>query len=132
MESQKNLDILDSSAWIECLDEGPNTVHFGPILEKLPDLIVPSITITEVRKVVLRHRNAEGADRVTDSMQSCQVIDLNPDLARFAADLALQYKLPLADSIIYATCLQAKATLWTQDPDFKDLESVQYYEKQKK
>jgi len=127
-----NSNILDSSAWIECLDEGPNTVHFGPILEKHPNLIVPSITITEVRKVVLRQRDAEKADRITDSMESCEVIDLTPTLARYAADLAIKHKLPLADSIIYAACLKNKATLWTQDPDFKHLESVKYFEKQKK
>jgi hypothetical protein len=61
-------DILDSSAWLECLEDGPNTVHFGPILHKLPDLIVPTVVITEVRKVALKQRPPEKAEEVTRAL----------------------------------------------------------------
>ena len=35
----------------------------------------------------------------------------------------------LANSIIYATGQKFKALIWTQDIDFKSLESVKYYPK---
>lgn len=121
--------LLDSSAWIECLDHGPNTQHFAPILRQLPTLIVPAIVITEVRKVVLKQRTAEQAETVTRSMLSGLVIPLGPAIASHAADLFIKHRLPLADSLIYATALAHQATLWTQDEDFKELPNVRYYPK---
>jgi len=121
--------ILDSSAWLECLENGPNTVHFGPILLKLPDLIVPSVVITEVRKVALKQRPPEKAEEVTRAMLSGILIHIDEDIAVSAADLFIKHKLPLADSLIYAVTLAHNATLWTQDADFKDLPHVKYFPK---
>lgn len=121
--------ILDSSAWIECLDAGPNVKHFGPIIRKHPDLIVPAIVITEVRKVALRQRSKAQADTVTRSLLASRVVPLDESLAAAAADLAIQHQLPLADSIIYATTFAHKATLWTQDEAFKNLPHVRYFPK---
>ncbi len=121
--------ILDSSAWLECLEDGPNTIHFGPILLKLPDLIVPSIVLTEVRKVTLKQRTAAKADEVTQSMRSGIVIPIDEAIATAAADLFIKHKLPLADSLIYAVTLAHNATLWTQDDDFEGLPNVRYFPK---
>ena len=125
-------DILDSSAWLECLDGGPNTRHFRPSLLKLPNLLIPSIVLTEVRKVVLKQRTLQQADEVTQAMRSGIVIAITEDIAITAADLFIKHKLPLADSLIYAVTLALKATLWTQDDDFKDLPHVRYYPKIKR
>ena len=100
-----NLHILDSSAWLEILENGPNTPHFRPILEQLPSLLVPAIIITEVRKVVLTQRTREEADAVTRSLSSARVIPIDTAIATTAADLFSQHKLPLADSLIYAITL---------------------------
>ncbi len=123
-------DILDSSAFVEILDEGPNTKHFLPVLKRLPDLLVPSITLTEVRKVVLKQRSLAEADAVTTAMASGQVIAIDEQIAILAADLFAKHKLPLADSLIYATTLLHEATLWTQDADFEGLPHVKYFPKQ--
>jgi len=121
--------ILDSSAWLECLDDGPNTRHFAPILRKLPDLIIPSIVVTEVRKVALKQRTADAAEAVTASMLSGIIVPLDAKIALSAADFFVQHKLPLADSIIYATVRNQNATLWTQDEHFKGLPHVKYFPK---
>ena len=125
-------DILDSSAWLECLEDGPNTVHFGPILFKLTDLIVPTVVITEVRKVALKQRPPEKAEEVTRAMLSGVLVHIDEDIAVSAADLFIRHKLPLADSLIYAVTLAHKATLWTQDIDFDGLPNVRYFPKIKK
>jgi len=114
-----NAAILDSSAWIECLDDGPNTVHFRPILLKLSDLLVPTIILTEVRKVILKQRTRQQADVVTQAMCSGIIIPIGEEIAIAAADLFIKHKLPLADSLIYAVTLAHNATLWTQDDDFQ-------------
>ena len=124
-----NAAILDSSAWIECLDDGPNTVHFRPILLKLSDLLVPTIILTEVRKVILKQRTRQQADVVTQAMCSGIIIPIGEEIAIAAADLFIKHKLPLADSLIYAVTLAHNATLWTQDDDFKDLPHVRYFPK---
>jgi predicted nucleic acid-binding protein len=123
------LDLLDSSAWLECLDAGPNTVHFSPILLKLPTLLIPSIVITEVRKVALKQRSLEKADEVTQAMRSGIVVAIDEEIAISAADLFIKHKLPLADSLIYAVALAHKATLWTQDQHFEGLPQVRYFPK---
>jgi len=46
-----------------------------------------------------------------------------------AATLSLRHKLPLADSVVYATALRGNATLWTQDADFEGLPGVRYFAK---
>ena len=125
-------DILDSSAWLECLEDGPNTIHFGPILLKLPDLIVPTIVITEVRKVALKQCPHEKAEEVTRAMLSGILIHIDEDIAVSAADLFIKHKLPLADSLIYAVALAQNAILWTQDVDFNGLPNVRYFPKTKK
>ena len=123
------LDLLDSSAWLECLDDGPNTVHFSPILLKLPTLLIPSIVITEVRKVALKQRTLEQADEVTQAMRSGIVVPIDEEIAISAADLFIKHKLPLADSLIYAIALAHKATLWTQDQHFEGLPQIRYFPK---
>ena len=124
-------DILDSSAWIEVLDSGPNTPHFAPIIARHPDIIVPAIIITEIRKFIIRERSHEEAEEVTRSLLASIVVQFDEQVALSAADLSIKHKLPLADSIIYATALNQNATLWTQDIDFKGLPNVKYFPKKK-
>lgn len=121
--------ILDSSAWLECLDDGSNVKHFSPILRKLPNLIIPAIVLTEVRKVALKQRSPAEADAVTDAMRSGIIIPIDAEIAILAADLFIKHKLALADSLIYATALIHKATLWTQDAHFHGLPQVKYFPK---
>jgi hypothetical protein len=45
------------------------------------------------------------------------------------AQAFLKYKLPLSDSIIYATTIGFETTLWTQDNDFDDLDRVRFLPK---
>ncbi len=42
------------------------------------------------------------------------------------ARLARRHSLPTADSIIYATALAQRATVWTQDDDLAELANVRY------
>jgi predicted nucleic acid-binding protein len=92
---------------------------------------VPSITITEVFKSVLRQRNEESALQVAAHMEQGTVISLDGELAINAAVFGVELKLPLADSIIYATAQKYGAVVWTQDADFKGLDNVNFYPKAK-
>jgi predicted nucleic acid-binding protein len=60
-------------------------------------------------------------------MEQGKVVTLDSALAIDAAVFGLKYRLPLADSIIYATANKFSAVLWTQDADFKGLPDVSCY-----
>ncbi|PFG52604.1 putative nucleic acid-binding protein [Marinobacter sp. LV10R520-4] len=125
------MNVVDSSAWLSYFAGNGNAVMFSEPIEKLDELLVPSITITEVFKNVLRQRGEEAALIVTAHMEQGKVISLDSELAMNAAKFGVLYKLPLADSIIFATAKKYSAVLWTQDNDFEGLENVRYISKKK-
>ena len=125
------MNVIDSSAWLSYFAGDSNARFFSKPIETLDKLLVPSITITEVFKSVLRQRNEESALEVVAHMEQGKVIALDGALAINAAVFGVELKLPLADSIIYATAQKYGAVVWTQDADFKGLESVKFYPKAK-
>lgn len=94
------------------------TGFFAEPLSDVNGLVVPSISILEVYRYVLRNRGHEAALTAAATMRQGKVIDLDVILALDAAELGVTHGLPLADSIIYATAQAHGATLWTQDADF--------------
>ena len=125
------MNVVDSSGWIEYFTEGPNAGFFAGAIEKIEELLVPARSIYEVFKWVSRERGETQALKAIAHMQLGEVIDLDSKLAIFSARLSLQAKLPMADSIVYATARAHEATLWTQDDDFEGLEGVKYIAKKK-
>ncbi len=120
------MNVVDSSGWIEYYVGGPNAAFFeGPLLD-LANLLVPSISILEVYRYVLKERGRRDALAVAASMRQGHVIALDEGIAIEAAEIGASYSLPLADSIIYASAQAHDATLWTQDADFKGLDEVEY------
>ena len=59
-------------------------------------------------------------------MQAGEIVDLDLGIAALAGRLALELRLPLADSILLATARSRSATVWTQDADFEGIEGVKY------
>lgn len=123
------MNVVDSSAWLSYFAGDSNSRVFSKPIEALDKLLVPSITITEVFKSVLRQRNEELALEAVAHMEQGAVIALNGELAINAAVYGVELKLPLADSIIYATARKYDAVVWTQDADLKGLESVKFHPK---
>ena len=120
------MNVVDSSAWLEYLADGPNAGFFAPAVENSRELIVPSITILEVFKRVLQQRGENDALQAVALMQEGRIVDLDASLALSAAKLSAGLKLPMADSIILATARAHKATIWTQDADFEKLPDAKY------
>lgn len=78
----------------------------------------------------MRNRGEDAALTATAIMQQGNVADLDAALALKAAKLGVEYKLPLADSVIYATAQTHDAILWTQDSDFDGLPQVRFHSKE--
>jgi predicted nucleic acid-binding protein len=120
------MNVVDSSGWLEYFANGPNAGFFAPAIEDTSALIVPSIAIFEVFKRVLQQRGESDALQAAALMQQGRVVSLDASVALQAAKISVDYKLPLADSVILATAQLHNAVLWTQDSDFDGLPNVQY------
>ena len=120
------MNLVDSSGWLEYFADGANAAFFAPAIEDLGNLIVPTIALLEVFKRVLQQRTEADALRAIAQMHQGTVVPLDSALALSAAKLGHDLKLPLADSVIYATARRFGAVVWTQDADFRDLENVRY------
>ena len=121
------MNVVDSSAWISYFTDDKNSEIFATPIEDVEQLLVPSISLTEVFKYMNRHVDEGVALQAFAHMNLGRVVPLDSSLALNAAVYGLEFKLPLADSIIYATAKKFGAKVWTQDSDFKDLPGVEYY-----
>lgn len=120
------MNVVDSSAWLEYLADGPNAGFFAAAVEATDELVVPSICLLEVFKRVCQQRGEGAALQVVALMQQGRVVDLDSALALIAGRIGIDEKLALADSVVLATARQADATLWTQDVDFQGLPGVKF------
>ncbi len=129
MAATNKPNVVDSSAWLSYFADDANAKKFSKPIEDIANLIVPSITITEVFKVVLRQSSEDNALQAIAHMEQGKVVSLNSALAINAAKYGIELKLPLADSIIYATGQKFDALIWTQDDDFEGLDGVEFLSK---
>lgn len=123
------MNVVDSSGWVEYLSGGDNAPFFRRAIESIESsepLVVPSLSLFEVYRHMLRHVGREEALNVVAAMRSGRVVELDDRLALEAAELSVETRLALADSIILATARAHDAELWTQDSDFEGMEGVRY------
>ena len=123
------MNIVDSSGWLAYFADEPNAKFFQTPLKDTASLVVPSITIYEVFKVVLRETSENEALQAAAAMQKGTVVDLTVTLAIAASKISLELGLPMADSVIIATAKAFDAAIWTQDSDFKNIAGVKYFQK---
>lgn len=123
------MNLVDSSGWLEYLGDSKNANFFASAVEDTNSLIVSTINIYEVFKRVIQQVDESSAIQAIALMHQGLVVDIDSEIALMAGKISLEYKLPLADSMIYATAKKHDSILWTQDSDFKNLENVQFIEK---
>jgi len=123
------MNIVDSSGWLCYFADEPNAKHFLTPLNGSASLVVPTVTIYEVFKVILRESSENDALQAVIAMQKGTVVDLTASLAIAASKLSLEHNLPMADSITLATAQEFNAIIWTQDSDFKAISNVKYFPK---
>ncbi len=120
------MNVVDSSGWLEYFADGPAAGFFAPAIEDPRSLIVPTLSLYEVFKRIRTQRDESAALSAVALMQQGALVDLTASLALSAASLGASLRLPLADSVIYATARAYDATLWTQGADFEGLPHVRY------
>jgi len=123
------MNIVDSSGWLEYFADGENAGFFAPVIEDTGNLIVPVICVYEVFKRFLLVQGLDVAELRIADLYKGQQADLTAPLALSAAQLSIEYKLPMADSLILGTARAYDATLWTQDEHFKSIPGVKFIAK---
>jgi predicted nucleic acid-binding protein len=120
------LNVVDSSGWLEYFAQGPNLDFFRDPIERLDDLLVPSICLLEVFRRTYQQSGRSAAYRALAQMRQGQIVDLDRKIAVASAKLGLTQKLALADSVVLATTRAFDAVLWTQDADFREIAGVKF------
>jgi predicted nucleic acid-binding protein len=123
------MNIVDSSGWLEYFAEGKNVEFFTDAIEDAEHLLVPVICIYEVFKRLTQLRGLSAAQTHIGDMHTGQILDIDESLALSAAQISIESKLPMADSLILAAARANHATLWTQDEHFKGMADVKYVQK---
>ena len=123
------MNVVDSSCWLEFAQESPVKGIIAPIIADTKNLIVPTIVLYEVFKKLTATCGVIYANEFVQGMLKAQVVPLDVFLSLNAANVSRKYKLPTADSIIYATSKQHNAVLWTTDQHFDGLPNVRYFDK---
>lgn len=107
------------------LRRSPRSLFAEPI-EKTDSLTVSLICLYEVFKKFNAAVDEAKALQAVAQMKQGHVIDVTADIALEAALLSSKHRLPMADSLIYATARREKALVWTQDDHFRGLPGVRY------
>jgi predicted nucleic acid-binding protein len=121
--------VIDTSIWIEIYRGTALGQKHLALLSKPEEIIVPTIIQYEIFKWLLRERSPDEANLAITFTGECIVQELTTELALLAAELAAEHKLHTTDAIIFATAQHHEAVLLTCDAHFKDLPSVEYFEK---
>jgi predicted nucleic acid-binding protein len=121
--------VVDTSAWIEWLQDGALRNELVAYMPKRENCVVPTIVQLELSKWLMRNRSEEDSDVMMAYTQKCQVWPLDTTTALRAAELHREYKLATADAIVYASALLAGAQLLTCDAHFEGLPQVHWVRK---
>lgn len=92
--------------------------------DQAAESVLAPIVQLELSKWLIREVGEDEADRVIAYTQMCTIVPLDTTIALLAADLHREYKLAIADAIVYATARHHAADLLTCDAHFKGLPGV--------
>ena len=116
--------LVDCSGWLEYLTGDEKADAFGEVLQRDVQVLVPTIVLYEVLKILLLRAGKSEADVFLSEALCRRVVDLTETIALAAASMSIDYKLPMADAIIYATARAHHAELITSDTHFVELPGV--------
>ncbi len=120
--------VVDSSIWVEFFSDGPLAeTCFKKI--KNGEVYVPAIVIYEVYRKFVEKGFTELAMQIVAYLAKSKVIEIDQAVALAAADISIEHKLPMADSLVYACAQLNGQVLLTLDHDFLGLPQVELLRK---
>ena len=124
--------LIDSYGWIEYFGEGPLADNYAVFIEKADEkeTVTPTIVIYEVYKKIKSVRGEEKALEAYAQMSRTRIVELTSSVCLEAADLSINLKLGMADSIIAATAKAYNAEIVTSDKHLRNLDRVKFINNQ--
>ncbi len=115
--------LIDSSMWIEFFSGGDKAKAVEKYFKPPHKITLPSIVVYEVYKKIKSVRGEQMAILLLAQMErlSATLVPIDQPLAIHAADISLQYKLPMADALICSSAIASDSTIITLDAHFKDI-----------
>jgi len=123
--------LIDSYGWIEYFGEGLLADSYAAYVEKADEkgTLTPTIVIYEVYRRIKSVRGEEKALEAYAQMSRTKIVELTSSLSVEAADIGLNLKLGMADSIILATAKAHNAQIVTSDEHLKEMNGVKFITK---
>ena len=121
------MNVVDSSGWIEYLQDTRRADLFAPAIENRAALLVPTIALFEVHRVLSRKVPNEAVEACLKVMRLGRVLDMTDTRAVAAAHVAQRHRLAMGDAMMYSLAQEHQATFWTQDVDYQGLPGVNYF-----
>ena len=87
-------------------------------------VFVPTIVLYEVRKILLLRHTKALADLFVSEALRRPIVPVDAEIALLAAEVSLQYRLAMADALLYATAKREDVELVTSDPHFAKLPRI--------
>jgi toxin FitB len=84
----------------------------------------PAVVAYEVYKKIKRERGEEMAKLCVAQMEKTRGVPLDQNLALRAADVSLEFSLPMADSFVLATARALDTELISSDAEFRNVPGV--------
>ena len=113
--------LVDFCGWLEYIIGNEKADAFGAVFQGSAQVLVPTIVLYEVFQILLLRASKTDANLFLSEALRRRVVDLTGTIALAAASLSIDYKLPMADAIIYATAQAHQAELITSDAHFSGL-----------
>ena len=123
------MNVVDSSGWVEYLQDTPRADLFAIAIEDHHRLLVPTVALYEVHKILSRALPSRLVAQCLDVMRRGRVVDFTDARAIAASLAAARHKLAITDAAMYCIAQEFGATFWTQDVDYQGLAGVQYFPK---
>lgn len=123
--------LVDSHGWIEYFSDGHLASKYAGYIESAnsQDYITPSIILYEVYRMIKSAKSEAAAlEAVAHIIEHTKIIPIGEMAAIHAAEISLNTKLPMADSIIKAVANEHSAKIITGDVHFKGIENVIFIE----
>lgn len=116
--------VVDSSVWIEIFRSGPLASACKKAFGAHTVVGVPTIVLFEIYRKICSALNEESALSAVAYLKTYPILDLTSEVSLSAADIAINHKLAMADSIVLAHARTKEATLLTMDNDFSGIGDV--------
>lgn len=116
--------LIDSSVWIEIFSKGPKYSKCNLEMRDVEVCPVPAIIHFEVYQRICSKSSSDLALSTSAWLRQYGTLDLTDEIAMSAAEIALENKLGMADSIVLAHAIDQRALLVTLDNDFSGIKSA--------